>query len=345
MRLVLNIIFYNFAYKLIFKKMKKLLFLLLIQISIITLAQSSDINNGLVAYFPLDNDVLDYSPLHIDGVNHNAVPGHSGNRLFYHFNVAHAYILAGNSDRGITNEVSVSVWIRTTSDTLQWIVGKYDHRYDKGFQVVMQNGHAQLRGRAEANEFYILQDDDLINDGNWHHIVGLFNKNKWTLIVDCQIKNTLQTTTTNPRYDIISQPLAISIYTQLNNGYDPMHFNGDIDEIRIYNRTLSLCEICELHRLDSNEETSGIENNNSPETINQFLKVFPNPAEYFVQIKLLKQVNKKSLLQMFNMEGKLILEKTFDKTTKINTASLPQGTYVIRVMNGKNKYTEKLIIN
>ncbi len=323
--------------------MKKFLFLFFIQLHVYLFAQSMNINDGLVAYFPLNNDVLDYSVLHIDGENHNAVASQSGNRSYFHFNGTNAYILAGDSDRGITSQVSVSVWVKTTSDTLQWIVGKYDHAFDKGFQVVMENGHAQLRGREESNYFYILQDNDSINDGKWHHIVGLFNKNIWTLIVDCQIKNMLRTQSLNPQYNINSEPLAISIYPQLNNGVDPLYFDGDIDEIRVYNRTLSICEICELHQMDT-DDLAGVEKNDSPEILNQVLKVFPNPAEYYFQVILQKQVSEKALLQLFNMEGKLILDKTFDKTTKINTATLPQGTYIIKVMDGNNKFTQKLII-
>ena len=229
--------------------MKKIGFLFLLTFQLTSFAQTNSIDNGLVAYFPFNGNVNDYSPLHINGINYNAVPVYSTNREYYYFNGTDAYIYAGNDDRGIIDSLSVSVWVKTTASDYQWIVGHYNHLDDKGFEVLVVDGHAQLVGRDGTNTFYRLSDDDFINDDSWHHIVALIAKNQWTLIVDCEVKGILITAENNPTYDVTSQPFSIAKYPQLQGGVDPLHFAGGIDELRVYNRVLSFCEICELKNM------------------------------------------------------------------------------------------------
>ncbi len=299
-----------------------------------------NLSNGLVAYFPLNGNTDDLSSLQINGTNYNAIPSQTGNRNYYYFNGSNAYIYAGNNDRNITNEISVSVWVKTNSNNLQWIVGHYDHTVDRGFQVVMNNGHVQLRGREGSNSFYILEDPDTINDDNWHHIVGLFDHNHWTLIVDCQIKNYLTTTGYNPSYYVNSQPFSISKYPELNNGYDPLHFSGGIDEVRVYNRILSLCEICEIHRKELFEGDPSIIENSKDDNVN--VNIFPNPTKN--KVSILYDVNRPVSLNIYDINGKFILNRTFTKSIDIDTTNLARGTYLISIIDKNIKLTKKLII-
>ena len=313
--------------------MKKVILIVLFTISKIVFSQ----NANLVAYFPLDGDVNDYSPLHINGVNHNAVPTQSNTHYFYHFNGVDSYIYAGYDNRGIANKLSVSVWVRTTSNSLMWVVGHYNHVEDRGFQVVMQNGHAQLRGRDSSGNFYILSDNDTINDGQWHHIVGLYDNNQWYLIVDCAIKNTLTTQANIPNYAVYNKPFSISKYPDLYNGIDPMIFDGDIDDIRVYNDVLTLCEICSIRSMrDSvtDSEPRQIQNNK--------IKIFPNPSKNKVIIKL--SDNKKADVFIYDMTGKLVFSKDFIKFINVNTRKFSSGEYLVVVMLDDKKYTSKLII-
>ena len=319
--------------------MKKLLLLVLLFFSIGLEAQTN-LPNGLVAYFPLNNNTDDLSSLQINGTNHNAIPTQFGNRNYFYFNGSNAYIYAGYDDRNITNEISVSVWVKTNSNNLQWIVGHYDHTVDRGFQVVMNNGHVQLRGRDSSNTFYILEDSDTINDDNWHHIVGLFDKNHWTLIVDCQIKNYLTTTGYNPSYYVNSQPFSISKYPELNNGYDPLHFSGGIDEVRVYNRILSLCEICEIHQEGLFEGDPNIIENFRDDNVN--VNVFPNPTKN--KVTILYDVNRPVSLIVYDINGKFILNRTFTKSIDIDTANLAKGTYLVKIIDKDKSVTKKLIV-
>lgn len=315
--------------------MKNFLILPLMML-IINMQAQSNLSNGLVAYFPLDSDVNDYSPQAINGVNYNAIPAQSGNRNYYAFNGNNAYIYAGYDDRSITNEITVSVWVNTTSNSFQWIVGHYDHTVDRGFQVVVYNGHVQLRGRDGSNTFYILEDPDISNDGNWHHVVGLFDNNHWTLIVDCQIKNYLTTTSLYPSYYVNSQPFSISKYPELNNGYDPLHFNGGIDEVRVYNRILSLCEICRLH---GKEEGASV----PTRTFSRNMNVYPNPAKN--QVTITYEADYPVVLHIYDINGKFLLERVFTNSINMNTSRFTKGTYLVVIKDKNNNISKKLIID
>ncbi len=318
--------------------MKKSLLLLLLAWAFSGQAQSN-LNQGLVGYFPLNNDVNDYSSLHIDGVNYNATPQSSNGRNYYNFNGTNAFIYAGNDNRGISNQVSVSVWVRTTSNDFQWVVGHYNHLDDRGYQVIVYYGHVQLRGRDGGNQFYILNDDDLINDGQWHHIVGLFDKNRWTLIVDCQIKSFLYTDALNPSYVVDTQPLSISKYPQLNNGTDPLYFDGDIDEVRIYNRILSLCDICELQNYK--DETAIIQNEASP-LYN--LKIYPNPTDSLLTIELPQNLTGKYYYEIYDNNNKLIFNGHLEKQKQVDIKKLSKGIYFIVVKNNNQVLNGKFIV-
>jgi len=327
--------------------MKKLFLLILILWGWNSFTQSNDINAGLVAYFPLNGDVNDYSPLHIDGTNYNAVPSTSGNREYYYFNGYNAYIYAGNQDRGIVDSLTVSVWVKTSAtDDFQWIVGHYDHNVDRGYEVYLYMGQAAMGGRDGSNTYYRLADQyNNINDDEWHHIVAIFAKNQLTLIVDCEIRGILITNAQYPAYNVNTQPFSISKYPELQGGTDPIHLTGGIDDIRVYNRVLSLCEICELHHMfDQNGDPDTIEQENNKLNTDVF-KIFPNPSENYFTIDLSKKPINKAQLNIYNINGQLVLDKTFsDKSILIQSDNFSKGTYIIKLtINGKS-YAKKLII-
>jgi hypothetical protein len=320
--------------------MKKIFFSFLLLFSFTIMAQST-LSDGLVAYFPLDNNVDDYSPLHINGTNYNATMAHSSTRDYYDFNGNSAYIYAGNDVRNITDSLSVSVWVKTTATDIQWVVGHYNHLDDKGFSIHIINGHVALTGRDGSSTYYTLEDANFINDGQWHHVVGLIAGNKWVLVVDCEIRDILITTAVNPDYGITSQPFSIARYPQLHGGSDHIYFEGGIDEVRVYNRVLSICEICELHSF--NDETASIQSNNNDISV-AALALYPNPAEYYFKVELSNQQSDIAQLQVYNLEGRLIVEREFSKSIVINTATFSAGTYLVTVNDAGQTYTKKLIV-
>ncbi|NPA43664.1 MAG: T9SS type A sorting domain-containing protein [Chlorobi bacterium] len=292
--------------------MKKQLFVLFFIYGFALYAQT-----GLVAYFPLDSNANDYSPLHIHGINHNGVPVFTLDRQYFYFNGINAYIYAGNHSRNITDQVTVSVWIRTLSDRWQWIVGHYDWTADRGFQVVMANGYVEMRGRDGSGSFYRLPSSVVFNDGRWHHIGAVFDRNKWRLLVDCSASFTSLTSgARNPSYYVDTQPFSIAKYPQLNQG-DPMLFQGDIDEVRVYNTALSPDELCQMYL-------------SSPKAQNtRRVFLYPNPARDFLKIKIEKGEYE---FKISDLSGKMVMSGKnlkSDGEVVIPVDRLSSGLYTI----------------
>ena len=78
------------------------------------------------------------------------------------------------------------------------------------------------------------------------------------------------------------------------------------------------------------------------QNINQALPIFPNPATTQVTLTLSKDwLNKKSVISIFNTEGKLITSESYEKITnselKINISQLVAGGYFISIENEERK--------
>ena len=83
----------------------------------------------------------------------------------------------------------------------------------------------------------------LLNDGNWHHVVGIKNGTTLVMYGDAIIGSTATLSVGSSKIDNPS-PICIGIRCGLTAVTD---FNGTVDEIRIYNRSLSASEVQELY--------------------------------------------------------------------------------------------------
>jgi hypothetical protein len=86
---------------------------------------------------------------------------------------------------------------------------------------------------------------------------------------------------------------------------------------------------------------------NSPIS-NSELSVYPNPAVNFISLELPGLVlDSNSRLQVFNLNGQLVLEKSIiDESSlqNIEINNLTSGFYVVKLTTGSQSFTEKLIL-
>jgi hypothetical protein len=165
-------------------------------------------------------------------------PG-SGNTLF--FDGINDFIsLPNESDYDFTNQMTVECWIKVNAFTRDWqaVVTKGDnawrlHRFAKSnnmsfaLNTFNKTGYRELRGTTN------------VNDGKWHHVAGVFDGTTMTLYVDGLVDGTLNATgvTINNK----SHPVLIGENAQATKRY----FNGQIDEVRIWNVARTQAEIRE----------------------------------------------------------------------------------------------------
>lgn len=70
--------------------------------------------------------------------------------------------------------------------------------------------------------------------------------------------------------------------------------------------------------------------------------VYPNPAKDVVTIKLSEKFNEKStMVSVLDGSGKVVA--TFDSVQNVNVKSLPKGVYILKLTDGTNTETKKII--
>ncbi|MDO5977650.1 T9SS type A sorting domain-containing protein [Flavivirga spongiicola] len=87
--------------------------------------------------------------------------------------------------------------------------------------------------------------------------------------------------------------------------------------------------------------------NNKKFNASSNVSISPNPATAIVDLKFDKNISDKINLNVYNIQGKLILntKRVLQKnTTQINVSSLKSGMYFLNVNDGINDVTQKLII-
>jgi hypothetical protein len=228
--------------------MKKNTFLLILLASLNIFAQN-DLNNGLVGYYKFNGNCNDESNLGINGMLDNVSPtwGIEGvNNTAYYFSGMDSKITCGTQQRNITNAVTISAWVKTNASTYGFIVGKYDWRHNVGFHLAMAaNGTVFLGGKDGGRQYNSAVSSAIVNDGEWHHVLGVITGNKWEIWVDGKLEALTSTKSKHPTL-VSNEPLTIGYYHMGEGNGNHRHFQGVIDEVRIYNRALNNSEISML---------------------------------------------------------------------------------------------------
>lgn len=143
------------------------------------------------------------------------------------------------------NEITVSGWAKTPSGSARAIVEKIWVPGKKGYRLRIWENHKvrfQIGNGATVVEAI---STSLFNDDEWHFIVGTFDGQNAKIYVDGVLENT----------DSFASPTTIvhtggvsSIGDTCVPGDPLLLFNDTIDEVAIYNRTLSAEEIQQFYQ-------------------------------------------------------------------------------------------------
>ena len=227
-----------------------------VQTGTIHITASAAPTNGLVAYYPFNGNANDESGNGNTGVVHGAdltTNGWSGSA--YDFGSELDYIEAADSSSlDVTNALTLSAWINLDSlpgSNNRGIVSKY--AFSGG------NRSYALVYAANPNTYrFVVSQDGITNrtlegittfeTDRWYHICGVFEPNESMKIyvdgkLDAEITNDIPSHIANT-----ATPLWIGVQYALE---DWLSFDGQIDEVRVYNRVLSSTEVAQLNGIHS----------------------------------------------------------------------------------------------
>jgi len=301
----------------------KLLYTLLFFLSYLLNAQN------LVAYYPFNENANDES----GNLNHGVVSGATLTTDRYG-NSNSAYIFDGNdviniphaATLNISNELTISVWVKPisfpSSGSLM-VLGKSNYSSNTNYLLrIKPGGFIQFEYKDFANT-----SDNPLNLNQWNHITVVSDVNNFKKVY---INNVLAIHTGGASpYGLVANPVTIGAAS-----YGSEYFIGSVDDLRIYQSTLSTQEITSLFT----NNTLNILQEKPVET-NQFY-VFKN----ILHIKNDQNINGIKKVEVYNMLSKKVFE-TETITNEISFGSLSKGVYILKVaFQNKNYSTLKILI-
>lgn len=220
-----------------------------------------DLKAGLQAYYPFNGNANDASGNNNHPVFNNATitSDRFGNpNSAYHFNGVYQYIrIRNNPSLNFSNQVTLSVWVRPTgfyydichaSQILSKGGGNYNPgNYALRFDDALFSGgtgcsgtpcdslHQNFRGTGTILTPY----NDFIKKGQWYSIIYTNDGKTAKLYVDCELKYSVEF----PETFTNNEDLFIG---KSDDDLFPFWLNGDVDDIRIYNRALNVEEMLAL---------------------------------------------------------------------------------------------------
>jgi beta-fructofuranosidase len=146
------------------------------------------------------------------------------------------YVLIGNESAfDISESITVSAWVKAdaSGNRFQYIVSKGTDSW----RLYRRSGtglYFACTGLSGNN--YILGSSDVLGDGQWHHIAGVYDsgQEKLLLYVDGQLDNSVAASgliSLNDTNVTIGSSLSANFWT------------GQIDDVRVYSRALSASEV------------------------------------------------------------------------------------------------------
>jgi len=169
------------------------------------------------------------------------------------------YVAVSGVYYGLANNtgVTVAAWIRTTNENDQIIFSFDRNEYWRleingpgaeagkiGWDLMTDAGQVDLAGRTR------------VDDGQWHHVAGVFDRGQVSIFIDGQVDATTRAGNTfgtgNPRFGFVG---VGSEATTFDGDKAPeSYFDGEVDDVRLYTRALSAEEIARLAAHSSNND-------------------------------------------------------------------------------------------
>ncbi|GAB3036994.1 archaellum stator protein ArlG [Natronobiforma cellulositropha] len=211
--------------------------------------------DGLVSYWPFDEasgtTAIDaaggFDGDHVNGpaLGQTGLVGSSA----YGFDGIDARVnVADDEAHRFASDMTVSMWIRAdelgvsdNEDNQTYLLDKSHWDNREGYLIADNGDYSDevfFRVHGDGDHTDVAFDRDLVTDGEWHHIVGVREGDVTRIYLDGE----LRAQESNTALDPAAVDLSIGAG---HTGHGP--FEGDMDEIQLYDRALSGAEIDALY--------------------------------------------------------------------------------------------------
>lgn len=215
-------------------------------------------NDTLVAYYPFNGNANDKSSFGNDGEVFGATltEDRFGNaNSAYEFDGNNDYVWLGDAEALSPENITVSAWFNSESQKLgnpitQFIIRNRLWGYSISFNPLMFGTTPHIGGIVSivslddsGSQYRFQSTETSYNDGKWHFLSFTYNSNEFKFYIDGE--KVFQDSTQGANRPIYYEPGGTSI----GRGGDAAnnHFEGKIDDVRIYNYALSDSLIWDLY--------------------------------------------------------------------------------------------------
>jgi hypothetical protein len=338
--------------------MKNKLFLiasfLVINGSLISQIPSEIPLGGLVGWWPFNGNANDES----DYGNHGTVNGatltfdRDGNlNSAYNFNGESDFIeVLDDNTLDFTNSYSLSAWYRTTNPNLadQAILGKGRSEYGTGYHLLFNTlskiqfgfNNGEGYGSGSINDGVTTQITDIL-ESDWHHVIGTYDGTTAKLFIDGVLVNFLEI-----EYTLWNSEQSL-LFGKETYGLN-RQFDGDLDDIGMWNRVLSEDEIEKIF-LSKPSTTTDVNDHSHPIDFGGKVECYPNPTTDIINVDL-SDLNKYSgqKLRIMNLSGQIVYEENVNQSKVVIDVKslLSSGIYVLNTVdqNGNVTSTNKFVV-
>lgn len=251
-------------------------------------------------------------------------------------NANSSYVYNGNSDYMVSpagfpyssNDKSFSIWFKIDTLKRGWVIAGGTDKYDgSAFGLYFQDNTSRLAFHGNGSYDCVL--DTISDTSKWHHAVISYSKDTLRYYKDGVLKVTSVTTLKTGSSDIV---IGRRKDASLESGTDA-YFSGRIDDIGMWDRGLTECEVTRLYTADTTcTKTSTLE---AVDVVQSVISVSPNPADNIVNIDGVK-VEK---VEVINLMGQIVLR---DMNKRVDLSELRKDVYILRI---NNTFTTKIIKN
>ena len=143
------------------------------------------------------------------------------------------YVDCGNpTSLQITNTITLSAWVKTTdTSSYEIIIGKDSIGTGTRSFLLYRSGSVAVFTIYTAGGFEKVQGTTIINDGNWHHIMGVNDGSDLKIYVN----GTLDATNVGGGVTFLNGISPFQIGRRASAPANRAYFTGNIDEVAVWN--------------------------------------------------------------------------------------------------------------
>jgi len=204
--------------------------------------------DGLSLYYPFNGNAIDESGNGNNGIVHGAVLtadrfGHANNA--YHFNGVNSYINANNNQIGnLYNDATLSFWFKAGTGNFS---GGHNRVLEKDYlawwDLIIRHDSTLYFSTNNSSQSAFVKSSPLLTQGKLLDTWNMVTIRKTGSLYDFFV-NGIYASSMNTPYNHVTNTATFTIGR--SNYWHAQYFDGDIDDVRIYDRALSGAEITQL---------------------------------------------------------------------------------------------------